>query len=274
MVEQAQELTQYDELTQRRSAAFVAYKAMYMLQNPYPVMPPIQQADWISIAIMMVQLAAAVFVSGSRTVKEFGDVGGAAFMMLEFGMVGYAYVRTSNNYNAERHEELKRWIGRGLKLCVFVMLVANIDAVFTTARIDLPSEVDFFISFCVAVSAPTLAFITGDVLGMLVARYRHIKKQTEQDFAAACQKWNDTLNESFRYYAPKMGATIKVERDVQLSTGQNGHGRTFGRESKATLMVREHLTQNPSDLSMTVRELADKLHVGKSTVANVMREFK
>ena len=50
-------------------------------------------------------------------------------------------------------------------------------------------------------------------------------------------------------------------------------GHQSPRPKTAAEKVRCHLEQNPDDISLSVRDLADKLGVGKSTVSRVKKEF-
>ena len=64
-------------------------------------------------------------------------------------------------------------------------------------------------------------------------------------------------------------ATLSVSHDL-------GHGTNTGHDSPrpktAAEKVREHLVENPQDKLLPVRDLADKLGVGKSTVSRVLNE--
>lgn len=64
---------------------------------------------------------------------------------------------------------------------------------------------------------------------------------------------------------PKIGLS-QVSQDL----GQVGHGAP--RPKTAAQKVREHLKRYPEDASMPVRELADRIGVGKSTVQRVLKE--
>lgn len=54
----------------------------------------------------------------------------------------------------------------------------------------------------------------------------------------------------------------------------HGYGQGYTRKKDARTIVREHLKAHPEDISMRVRDLAEKLDVGKTTVSEVIREFK
>lgn len=58
----------------------------------------------------------------------------------------------------------------------------------------------------------------------------------------------------------------------------DGHGRATGqgynKRTDARDIVRQHLADNPEDFDLSVRELADKLKVGKTTVSDVRRAIE
>ncbi len=63
-------------------------------------------------------------------------------------------------------------------------------------------------------------------------------------------------------------ATIEtIERLNERATG-------YSKRTDAQSIIRSHLDANPDDLNMTARALGDKLGVGKTTVADVLRELR
>lgn len=53
-----------------------------------------------------------------------------------------------------------------------------------------------------------------------------------------------------------------------------GHGTGYEKDMSAPDKVRKHLEDNPQDADLSVRELGERLGVGKSTVHNVMKEMR
>lgn len=284
-------LSQYNELAERRNAAYAAFSSMFVLQNPKPDKPRPPVEDGLTIIQLLVLLMATVIVSASRTLSEFGEVGGAAVIMLELGVISYAFIHTSLYYNARRPETLKRLLAIGMGLAFVVLLTANIDKVMRGANVEMSDEVKTAFNLVLAVSAPTLAFITGDLLGVYVTKAFRQWKKDKAKYDAALERWRNDLNEAFKVYAPRLNATIKVEREdvstesnVQLSNGRpmdTSNGQSYSPSAStlghskvpdASKRVHEFYAQNERalwDENMGVRRVADMLGVGRQTVSNV-----
>lgn len=83
-------------------------------------------------------------------------------------------------------------------------------------------------------------------------------------------------------YRKQSERPIIVQERVRLSVhsgrqpdgrGQaTGHG--YSKKSDARTLIRTHLEEHPADTNVSVRDLAKRLNVGKSTVAEVMSEYR
>ena len=203
----------YDEFAQQYEAAYRAFAATYELRTPRPEKP---KRRWDNAGVLLalaVMLLAQVIVSGSRTIKEFGEVGGAAFVMLEVGMVTFAFIRTSRDYDESRHVTVLRWVGAGLLISFMVLLSGNIDATLKSKSIHLPDWVNVAIQLAIAVSAPVLAFITGDVLGMYVAMQSYKQRKAQEKYEEDYKEWGVGLANSWKSQKSQWGVKIEVQRE-------------------------------------------------------------
>jgi hypothetical protein len=232
----------------------------------------------ITIVALIILVLAAMWVSGSRTIVEFLSVGYPAFVMLEVGSLVYAFRRAMNSN--EQEEFSKNLVKMGLVICVVVMLAGNVDATLTEHGIAIPAILKTVIILAVAVSAPILTFIAGDILGIEVASIAKRQDAIEAAYLDTLSAWQQEKENSWNAQKARWGASVRVETEpaaasmpVQLSDGRNGQsGQGYKRESKATQKVREYLDMNPAAASMPVRELATVIGVGKSTVANYIAQ--
>lgn len=278
------EIGQFDELAIRHNAALAAFKTMHEARHPLPVKEQIAR-DVVSLIIVLalaVVMIAAVIVSSSRTIEEFGGgtIGLTAFVMIEGGIMAYAFFRARRNASETRLQNTVRWATVGLILTFIVGLGANTDASLRHQGIVLPQWINTVIHLLVAVSAPTLAFISSDVLAIELMATDIKRRKAEENHRFALDEWWVGFNRSWAAQQKNWGVRVDLEQPKQLSSvstlsnGQTGHGQGFNRESKAASIVRVHLTEHPEDVSIPVRQLAELLNVGKSTISNVIRDMR
>ena len=80
-----------------------------------------------------------------------------------------------------------------------------------------------------------------------------------------------------RVYVEKRVREILTESTVSDFKPRNTpvySGRGYTRKANAKQMVIDYLEANPDDILLTLRELSEKIGVGKSTVGNVIQEMK
>lgn len=283
MDEQGKTLARYDDLANRHDAAYDSYERIYAKQHPMPIKPKSVGIDGVVVLTLILLVAASVIVSGSRTVIEFGGgfVGGSAFVMLELGIIGYAYIGAKRD--PKNHDRtVKRLTRFGIVMAFIVALSANIHATLKQHGVIVAFEIDTAILLFVAISAPTLAYIAGELLGIEAVAGNRRQSDVAAEYARQMMEWRDGLNRAFDSRKGRLGVRVEMEPEpalpapsvsVQRPNGQSGHGHGYVRESKASVTVRQHLDSSPQDASLTVRELAEKIGVGKSTVATVLKQW-
>lgn len=285
------QLSALDAAAAKHNAAYAAFASMYAARVPQPVAPTFSE-DWLTKIILLALVSASVIVSGSRTISEFGGglVGVSAFIMLELGIVAYGYIRTRRYYDEQRHYSTKRMMTLGMMLAFAVALAANIHATLKQNQALLEGGwLDTAILLLVAVSAPALAFIAGDALGMEDVASRRKRAEAMRHYQQALQEWQQALNlewqKSQLYRSVRVSAVQPILSDASalsmsaldradMERTQTGHANGYSKRMNARALAREYLAQNPDALNGTSRELAQKLRIGKSTAADVLREIK
>lgn len=284
----------YDEMAARANAAYLAFSKQYELEHPAPERTALTR-DVVSVAIivsLLIVMVAGVIVSSSRTIEEFGGsfVGVFAFVMLEGGLVAYAFFRARRAaVESNRVGNARRLATIGLTLAFVSALAANIHAVLKAQHIETPPIVNTVINLFVAVSAPTLAFISADVLAIELMSGEARRRAAEQQYESALNVWRAQLHEEWQRRQRALGVSWKVERDgerpqlsavsmrgqVDMDNGQatgHGTGQGYTKRTNARELVARYLDEHPEAISMPVRELAALIGVGKSTVSNVLQE--
>lgn len=294
-----QNLQVYDDFAIRHEAALAGFTRIHESKYPRPSKAVIK-TDVVSrliIIALAIVMSAAVIVSSSRTVDEFGGglLGFIAFIMIEGGIVVYALFRARRTANKERLQKTLKWATAGLVLTFVIGVGANIDDALTKKGVVLPSAVSTIINLLVAISAPTLAFISSDVLAIELMATEIRRREAEAIYDEQCKGWQDNLNRSWASKQRDWGVQIKVEatdgrtdtKQGQLSAlsaadgqrtdtdGQShGYGQGYTKRTDARTRVEEYLNTNPDAISLTARELAKIIGVGKTTVSEVIKDMK
>lgn len=286
-----QNLAVYDEFVARHEVAYAGFRRYYTLKTPPPtkaILKPdrVSQIVVLGLAVVMV---ASIIVSGTRTIEEFGGEGGGtvAFVMIEGGIMMYAFFRARRTASAERLAKTVRWATAGLIFTLIVGIGANIDSELRSKGIMLPTDVTNFINLLVGISAPALAFISSDVLAIELMAGAIRERQNEKDYQEAYALWQDGLNRSWasqqKTWAVKPIFGTKEPKPSSLSSGipmenvgilPSKSTLGFRRKPDAAKKVREYLDANPEAISGNPLEIAAALQVGKSTVYEVIKEYK
>lgn len=288
------QITVYDEFNARHAVAYAGFQKWYSLQNPPP--EPVKAVrdivSFILIIALAVVMGAAILVSGSRTIDEFGgSVGGVtAFVMIEGGIMATAFFIARRTASKERLKSTVHWAIAGLVLTFIVGLGANVDDVLRKKGIVLPPEVNTFINLLVAVSAPTLAFITSDILAIELMATDIRQREADAEYKRLHTAWADGMNRSWAARQKQWGVKVEVMSeqtqtlDRQTQTGQLASGAFVLSASEQTdsgqpvragfghtrtpdgqTQVIAYLTEHPEDAKLPSRELAKRIGVGHDT---------
>lgn len=283
----------YGAVAQRVIEAQAAFRQIYEQTHPYPVAPQARaQRDWFGRAALWAVMVAAVIVSGSHTVTVFsigktGVVGGAAFVMLEVGLFIFSFVYTRDTYRSRDDVQVLGYLKRGMQVTFFVLLSGNVSDVmqnngFATGQLWV--VVSFVVSMSVALSAPIVAWIVGHTLAMLLVQDGALDRKAQSDYDKAKSEWTEEFmhvwnankarwNANVNITVAREALPVQLVRPV-LSERTVDSGQGYRRDSNASKTVHEYLDANPDAIGLPVRELAERIGVGKSTVAKVLAEKK
>lgn len=283
MSEENQALQQYDDFAIRHNAAMAAFKTMHEARHPLPVKEEVSR-DVVSLIIIValaIVMVAAVVVSSSRTIDEFGGgaIGVTAFIMVEGGIMAYAFFRARRNASKTRLQNTIKWATAGLVLTFIVGLGANTDASLKHQGIELPSWVNTMIHLLVAVSAPTLAFISSDVLAIELMATDIRRREAEMNHKTALDDWWDGFNRSWNAQQKNWGVKVEVEQPKQFTAGNtvkssNLLENTRFTPSRKLQQALDWLEANPDQLNEESRKLAVKIGVSHTTVNKAQRMIR
>jgi hypothetical protein len=284
------ELSQYDELVARHNAAHAAHVEMFKAKRPLPPAPEAERADWLVVLALSIMVIASVIVSGSRTITEFGGgvVGAAAFAMLELGIVGAAYVFTRRNYDEARHQQVKRLTRAGMWLAFSVAVAANVHATLKAGGVEFGDVINLIILVAVAVSAPALALISGELLAMEAVANAARGRKAQAAYDAALAQWWADCNKAFEAQKSRLGVKVEISNPSNsVSIGTAGmesppalpSNSTLGHSKtpNASALARQFFHDNSGALfddSINLVEVAADLGIGKSTLYNVRNSMR
>lgn len=283
MSEENQALQQYDEFAIRHNAAMAAFKTMHEARHPLPEKEEITR-DVVSLIIVIalaIVMVAAVVVSSSRTIDEFGGgaIGVTAFIMVEGGIMAYAFFRARRNASKTRLQNTIKWATAGLVLTFIVGLGANTDASLKHQGVELPSWVNTVIHLLVAVSAPTLAFISSDVLAIELMATDIRRREAAENHKAALEEWWNDFNRAWSSNQKNWGVRVEVEQPKKLpsTSSMNVHEqREQGGKSLSpgVMMAVEWLRVNDPENALSVRDAAKQAGVSTGTMGTAKKSMR
>jgi hypothetical protein len=277
------QLAQYDEMALRYNTAYAAFKSIYETKNIAPINETVERESVFVPVALMVMIIASVIVSGSRTVLEFGGglVGLSAFVMLEGAIVAYAFVRTRINFSDERMDGVRTLANRGLALASIVAVAANVHSVIKGAGVVTPEAVTVIILILVAISAPTLAFISGDIMALETMRNSYRKRKAEVAYSQAVKDWNNGLDTAWAREKKSWGVKVDFDNMQQIQatvtpvpdvTLQDLH--TAKKESPALKKALAWFELNPDQIDATSRSLVESIGVSHMSISRAQRIIK
>lgn len=284
-------LIQYDELATRHNAAFAAFRTIYESKLPVPVMPDVERESIFVPAALVIMIVASVLVSGSRTIVEFGGglVGVSAFVMLEGAIIAYAFFHTRTAFQESSMENVRKLAKIGLILAFTVAVFANVHAVLKDKAVIVSTWVNTAILVSVGISAPTLAFISGEIMALETMRNTYRLRKAKEAHRKALAEWSEVLNASWAREKSKWGIKIEVSKSVpdsipSIPLERNGMENQVSlpsrsilghsKQPQASAIVRDYLDANPDAIQIDPRDLAVQLGVGKSTAYKIVMEYR
>lgn len=289
--------------------AWTMFKEAYEREVPPPILEekPEKQNHWI-YRVMLLGLVGALIVSGLQTIPAFYIVmeqaglpiplaimgGISAFVAVDLVMFSASHYlvqtqwRLRSKTNEENFNRIERFIQVAQWFGFAVSIGSNFYFVFFAYHVNnYIAGIDTGITLTVAVLIALAPAIQGLAIGSVIAalpitdeiesiRINRRNRELMQSYNKAMRSSWDSRKR--KYGVKDMSERIERLQDmsepVQMS---NGHGRTstqgFNAMSDVSIQVRDYLLANPDAMNKSVRELADLIGVGKSTVANVRKDM-
>ena len=147
------------------------------------------------------------------------------------------------------------------------------------------------ITITLGVGAPLIALMSGKLYIVISASNRKNRDISEEEFDALSKQFDTAVLEAYTKYEQRTSrvmARLSGDLSAPVSAGQLADGRTSGqadngghatgqgytKRTDARQQVRDYLAANPEMVNGNVRQIANLLSVGKSTVGEVQNEFR
>lgn len=296
------DVQRYAQYADTYEAAYAAFMRTYAVRNPPPArdvaVSTSRRLRWLvgGMALASIIVSAfhtlPVFVPAENMTPLVYVVAVAVFVMVELGLVITSYVSIQYFADDKPLHDTARLVTFARRLLFALAVTVNVYSVMrgqAYAAGGLWNFLDVGITIFVGISAPVMVLITGDVIAVTLVQDRRAQAALDAQYEEALSAWRAGLDRAWS--ASRTRKAVKVEVPGNsipgLSNGNVGmenagnrreysSGGTPGHSKRpnASDVVRQHLETNPDDASANPFELAERLGVGKSTVYNVLKEWR
>lgn len=263
-------------------------------EERYPASVPVMEQlvreypRWLKWIVLIMFLSAAL-LSGVHTVPtvrkgiEMDDLISApvrdavslsAFVAIELGIFVSAYLMATGG----GRDKWLAWFM--LALASTVAIVANLYSVSRALASGGELGVTI-VGVILGICLPTIALASGKMYVNMHRSEMLSVQRVRRVYREACQVFDGQVSEAYDVYMRKLDRRTqhgqlseRTAADGQADSSGQSSGYGYGRTADARTRVQEHLSDNPQDAALSVRELAARLGVGKSTVADALRDMR
>lgn len=267
---------QFDEYDEKRSAAYLAFLKEFEDENPQPVRGKVERSDWFIPVALFVLVAASIYVSANRTIEEFGggSVGLAAFIMVDIAVIAFAFYITRMNVNTDRVAYTRRMAWAGVFLAFFVAIAANLSDVLRKHGVYVSPDVATILNGLVAVSAPTLAFISGHILAVEYLKFSRRDQELDKRLEEAQKQYKADRHKAWQSRKRQWGIKIESEPVKAVNPVHLTDKQPQKRASKQLDQAIEWLIANPGNLDVSSRDLVEQIGVSYVTIYKAQQIVK
>lgn len=282
------ELQIYDQHAERHQKAWSAFTQIYILEHPKPQVPRWWQGLPYLMLPFSVIVLAGIALSAFRTAPVFQQIALAtvdmglataeailAVIVIEVFLVlgRYAWVLMSAQEGEENVGSVKAWMQAGFWIAFAIAVFANLYASVSHLPIVAPYKeaIDLVIALLVGVSAPLLAFISADILGIQWVRSERRRDALKATFNSAVSEWFAARENSWNARKKDYGLKISVVQsstpsasvlsDQTDKTRQLPAPSGFTRTPDGQRRVVEYLNAHPDAAALPSRRLAEQIAV-------------
>lgn len=298
----------FDQYVEKHDRAYQSFNKVYEAEHAKPPHPRWYAGlPWMMFPFGVIAFA-GIALSALRTAPVFQQIAAPivgvelataeaalAVLVIEVFVVAVRYAMVVQGASDGHASNIQWWMRVGFWVAFVVAIAANLYA--SAAHLDVIQPIkpvlDFIVALVVGFSAPLLAVISGDILGILYVKSEKHRGELRKSFDDAMNDWMTARDAYWQRRKADYGLSIRVGSEFvqpavpsQLPAVSNGNsiGMT-GMESTAQLPARSTLghskAQNASqkareyfqshpdvlnDESADLIRIATDLGIGKSTM--------
>lgn len=305
-------MTDYTGISQNYEDAYGAFLRVYGAQYKQPTRKTAktERGDNLMVLALGVVLVGATIASASHTIPTLVKdaslvgyvVGFSFFVMIELAIIIFAFFNTRISGSANL-EAVKRLTHRVLYFVLVIAIGANVHYVMVQngfAVVSGDSAIawklfDFGVSLLFALSAPIVAFVTGEVLAIMQVYRAGAQSRLDAEYEQRLSEWERKANEAWAHNKRNWGATIKVEsvptpaltgvHSLNSLNGANEYNRLsdspigYTKRMDAKEVIKaffgdhpEHMTTRLDDL-VSIIESDTGVKVGRTSIHNVRKQM-
>ena len=300
-----------DEYAAREQKAYANYRRQYQRETPPPRKPSRWVGfPWSTIPFAVIALAGSL-LSALRTAPVFIEIasltvspvfaaaeGILAMLAIDMAVVAFRFILVMLQYRGhETQAGITRWVRFGFWFAFATQLIAQVYAVREIATIlnAAAQWLELAIAMAAALSGMILAFVTGEILAVLVMQSQAARKEARDDYTAALNEWQDSLRRSWNRNKGNYGiepppelrqlrpTLTTLSEGVSTDNADRGTDSTDNRRGGADMTARPpspseaevmaYLENNPEAVALTVRELADITGINRDAVSKAKRRL-
>jgi len=212
----------------------------------------------------------------SEEVRQIASL--CSFIAIEFAIFMAAYLL----------EKQKKIAWAVLCMTFLVATISNINSVSKAlAQDDMWSKI---ITLALGIGAPFIALMSGKLYIVISESNRNHSERADSDYERIAVAFDISVLEAYEKYqqrtarlsgrlsAPRLtdgqdsGRTDRTADE--LADRRHATGQGYSKKPDAKQAVREYLSLHPENLQGNVRQIAELLNVGKSTVSEVQQELR
>jgi len=306
----------FDQYVEKHDRAFQSFNRVYESEHAKPTHPRWYAGlPWMMFPFGVIAFA-GIALSALRTAPVFQQIAAPivgvelataeaalAVLVIEVFVVAVRYAMVVQGASDGHTSNIQWWMRLGFWVAFVVAIAANLYA--SAAHLDFIQPfkpvLDFVVALVVGFSAPLLAVISGDILGILYTKSEQYRADLRATFDKAMGEWVSARDAYWQRRKADYGLSIRVGSEfVQpsapnqlpavsngISIGMSGMELEAALPARSTLghskapnasaKAREYFQANPAvlmDDSADLISIATELGVGKSTMYAVRGKMR